>query len=96
VLAHDWPRNIRELRAALELALATTDGVALSIEVAETEPEAPRAVGVAERHAAIADALRAERGNVSAAARRLGYSRAHLNRLLKQHAIDPEAYRRGG
>jgi DNA-binding NtrC family response regulator len=96
MFTYDWPRNVRELRAALEVALLHVEGSRLPLELPQA-PVAPSAPGprpaAGEKRDAIVAALQAERGNVSAAARRLGYSRAHLNRLLRQHGIDPAVHR---
>jgi sigma-54 dependent transcriptional regulator, acetoin dehydrogenase operon transcriptional activator AcoR len=114
LFAYDWPRNVRELRAALELALTAADGDVLGSEhlpdavadpadasgsgarVARPAPAAGAAAPADDREPtrdALVEALRAEHGNVSAAARRAGYSRAHFHRLMKRFAIDPAAYR---
>jgi len=108
LFAYDWPRNVRELRAALELALTAADDDVIRPEhlpeavTAGPSPSAsPPPTGDATGPAAdreptrdaLVEALRAERGNVSAAARRAGYSRAHFHRLLKRFGLDPTAYR---
>ena len=114
LFAYDWPRNVRELRAALELALTAADGDLLRLEdlpeavaapgdpsasgsrPGDPAPSAAAAAPADEREPtrdALVEALRAERGNVSAAARRAGYSRAHFHRLMKRFAIDPAEYR---
>ena len=96
LFAYDWPRNIRELEAAIRsaCALAVGDQIALKdlparVRAAvDTEAQAP--MSQAEE---IVAALRAERGNVSAAARAVGMSRAHFHRLMKKHTIDPDDHR---
>ncbi len=103
LFAYDWPRNVRELRGALELALTARDGgpierdqLPAAIAAAPGPADLPAPAGDAAREPtrdAIVDALREENGNVSAAARRAGYSRAHFNRLLKRFAVDPADYR---
>lgn len=101
LFTHDWPRNVRELRSALALALTGRDGGPikeshLPATVTGGPAPAPAAAPETEREPtreAVVDALRQESGNVSAAARRAGYSRAHFNRLLKRFAIDPGDYR---
>jgi DNA-binding NtrC family response regulator len=93
LFAHGWPYNVRELRLALELALSITDGDDLDeIELEEAPPaDAAESVAAAREH--LEAALRAEHGNVSAAARAAGYSRAHFHRLMKRWSLDPADFR---
>jgi DNA-binding NtrC family response regulator len=103
LFAHTWPRNMRQLHHALELALTVADGDEVRVDHLPAEITAPPAPPqpttpapaqpVGDQRAAIVAALRDHAGNVSAAARALGYSRSHLNRLLKQHRIEPASYR---
>ncbi len=103
LFAYDWPRNVRELRSALALALTgrehgpiKEDHLPATVTAGPAPKPAPAAAAAPAREPtreAIVDALRQEGGNVSAAARRAGYSRAHFNRLLKRLAIDPGEYR---
>lgn len=98
LFAYEWPRNVRELRAALQLALTASDNDMLGLEQlpeplrANSDASDSKAPGEPKRDA-IAEALEAEKGNVSAAARRLGYSRAHFHRLMKRFDIDPASFR---
>jgi len=89
---HAWPGNVRELRHALERALllshaGTIDANELALEAdvspRSTECELPFPATLREIDCAAAAAtVRACDDNKSAAARRLGISRARLQRLL--------------
>jgi len=88
-----WPGNIRELRNALEHALVTATGDRIRPEDLPPltssrrpgPPPAPRDPGEAER---ILEALRAERGHRSRAAKRLGVSRVTLWHRMKSLGLD--------
>jgi two-component system, NtrC family, response regulator AtoC len=95
--AHDWPGNVRELRNAIEHAVVLAeDGVV----TAQHLPDSVRAdhqqsatsagmrgqVAEIERRA-IEDALEAEDGNQTRAARRLGISRRALLYKLDKYGI---------
>lgn len=91
LVAHPWPGNVRELENALERVHALAEDVSVPIApeefdflvegVAGAADELARlalsrGLGAAElEQALLAEALREERGNVSAAARRVGLSR---------------------
>ena len=90
--AYAWPGNVRELESALARALLRTrEGV---IRAGDLDVGLERVAGL-ERNAAgvphgleramIEDALRAARGNVTAAALRIGWSRQALYRRM--HAL---------
>ncbi|MBM4357440.1 MAG: sigma 54-interacting transcriptional regulator, partial [Deltaproteobacteria bacterium] len=83
MLAHDWPRNVRELEATLRQA-ATLDprpGLRLwCVNRILGKPESTPTIALTE--AAIEEALALEGGNETAAARRLGVTRGKLRRHL--------------
>jgi DNA-binding NtrC family response regulator len=99
--AHPWPGNVRELMNVVERAVALGEG-----ESVEAVPfDAPAAGGPALREGPLREAsrdferrfleelLRAEEGNVSAAARRAGVSRPNLYRKLKELGLDPGRFK---
>jgi transcriptional regulator with PAS, ATPase and Fis domain len=95
--AHDWPGNVRELRNAVEHAVVLAeDGVVTAQHLPDTvrsQPGAPTTSGgmrgqVAEtERRAIEDAMQAEDGNQTRAARRLGISRRALIYKLDKHGL---------
>lgn len=100
LLGYAWPGNIRELRNALQYALATaeTDEITVNDLPEECLPsvnpkQARSAAPVQEQQTSharqIEDCLRRQRWNVSAAARELGMSRPTLYRWMKLHNIVP-------
>jgi hypothetical protein len=98
ILRHDWPRNVRALKNALEVAAALSQGAPieaahLPAEVRQTSAVEPASGTLDPRHQALLAALADCRGNVAEAARRLGKSRNTTHRWLKQFGIDPERYR---
>jgi transcriptional regulator with GAF, ATPase, and Fis domain len=92
--SYRWPGNVRELRNALEHALVTARGDSvravdlppLTDSRRPGPPPAPRDPGEAER---ILEALRAEKGHRSRAAKRLGVSRVTLWHRMKALGLDP-------
>ncbi len=103
VLEHDWPFNVRELQSVLGRALSRASAGVLSVADFPAPPrsreEAPAAAPEArpKRPSPDADTLarlmRENRGNVSAVARALERDPALVYRWLKQHRLDPEAFR---
>ena len=99
LLAHAWPGNVRELENVLAVAaaLAAADGGAIEAEHLELPAAAPagderRPAGYhqqveALRRRLVAEALAAEDGNQSAAARRLGLSRQALSYLVRSLGV---------
>jgi transcriptional regulator with PAS, ATPase and Fis domain len=98
LLAHDWPKNVRELEQALVSATVLAgDGRKVRLE------HLPPPLAGARRPATpdAADGLRAElrshleaaKGNVSAVAKRMGKSRRQIQRYLRKYALDPAAFR---
>ena len=99
-----WPGNIRELRNVVERTCMLTDGRMLQdADLARCMPAArpgratphdrplPPAVDLASHeNAHIVEVLRAEHGNKTAAAGRLGVSRRTLYRRLQQHRLAME------
>ncbi|MEQ9637099.1 MAG: sigma 54-interacting transcriptional regulator [Devosia marina] len=96
-----WPGNVRELRNVLEraAAMAPSEMIDLAL-IAKALPREAAPMGAppiagdlsarladAER-AAMLEALAAEDGSKSAAARRLGVSRSQFYEKLKRHGID--------
>ena len=86
--AYDWPGNVRELKSTLAVALVLSEG-APTLEAAHLPPDlalpAPPSVEGALEEVqlqAIERAVEACRGNVSAAARRLGVARSTIYRAL--------------
>lgn len=91
LVAHPWPGNVRELENALERVHALAEDVHVPIAPEEFDFLSEGVAGAAEElarlalsrglgaaeleQALLAEALREERGNVSAAARRVGLSR---------------------
>ena len=97
--AHDWPGNVRELRNAIEHAVVLAeDGVVTARHLPDTvrggrvAPAAAGGTGVRGQVAeterrAIEDAMQAEDGNQTRAARRLGISRRALIYKLEKHGF---------
>ncbi|WP_374356530.1 sigma-54-dependent transcriptional regulator [Chitinimonas sp.] len=98
---HSWPGNVRALRHACERAVILSasasylpgdfglDGEALSAaQPVPAAASASEALGLAERErAAVAAAMQRAEGNISAAAKLLGVSRAALYRKLEKHGL---------
>jgi DNA-binding NtrC family response regulator len=100
---YSWPGNIRELRNVLERVVLTCDGLIVGIEdlgafqghtAAFVRREYAQSwdVGDAERRL-ICNALAAEGGHVTDAARRLGMPRSTLYKKIKRYSIDLEGSR---
>jgi two-component system NtrC family response regulator len=90
--AYPWPGNVRELESVLARALVRSGGGVIRAEdldgVSPSEVRTSGIVGAGSRGletAMIEDALRAARGNVTAAALRIGWSRQALYRRI--HAL---------
>ena len=101
--AHDWPGNVRELRNAIEHAVVLADdGIVAAQHLPDSARGAGRApatgggsggsagmrgqVAETERRA-IEEAMQAEDGNQTRAARRLGISRRALLYKLDKHGL---------
>lgn len=92
---HAWPRNVRELQAALSHALAVADGDTLRARhfPKAREIAAPAAQPNDDLRTRLVGELTQHRGNVAAVARALGKDRRQIHRYLKRYGIDPAAYR---
>jgi two-component system response regulator HydG len=92
--ARPWPGNVRELENAVEslVALSPPEGLDPALLPPASGPAAGSTLGLRPRVEAyerglIVDALRAARGNVSEAARRLGVSRVTLHDKLRKYGL---------
>jgi DNA-binding NtrC family response regulator len=102
LFAYTWPRNIRELEATLAAALAIAVDDTVAFEHLPQAIKTPVIPGEddeltpseRELHNAVSAELKAQRGNVTATAKSLGYSRSHFHRLLKRLGIEPQTFRR--
>lgn len=93
LVRYPWPGNVRELRHVVERAVLLDDdgriGEADLPAIAPATPRvaaAPTTLASAERQL-MNDALAASRGNVSAAARRLGITRMAMRYRMKKHGL---------
>ena len=86
--AHPWPGNVRQLRNAVERALAVASGPLLSPADFGLAADAPRAEGslaTLEREAI--EAALAAHSTLTAAAKALGIDRRTLGRRMQRHKI---------
>jgi two-component system response regulator AtoC len=91
LLDHDWPGNVRELQNVVEYAFAVGRGPVLTLD--DLPPElrsAPDHAPVDTTAAQIQRAIAAAGGDLQAAARQLGVSRATFWRMRKRHGIQLE------
>ena len=104
LLAAAWPGNVRQLEKCLTAASVLAGGGAITLDHLPVELRGPQTAAPTEdapehggppRDALVA-LLREHQGNVSAVARALGKARMQVQRWLKRHALDPEAFRAGG
>jgi MoxR-like ATPase len=98
---YDWPLNVRELEKCLASAVVLARGGAIGPEhlsaalvapardAAVKPPDARRI----DRRDQLVAALRAHRGNVSAAARAIGKARSQVQRWIRDYRLDPVQYR---
>ena len=93
---HDWPGNIRELRNVVESLMALSLGAVITL--ADLPPDIrPVSATITPVRAAIAlsdiesdalrDAIRAEHGNLTRAAQRLGIAKSTLYEKMKRHGL---------
>ena len=96
--AYDWPGNLRELHAVIRSAATLASGARIeradlpaklhTLAPRSTDPTAAgRSDLKSAEAAAVAHAMRASQGNVSAAAALLGISRSSLYRKLNQYGL---------
>ncbi len=92
LLAHSWPGNVRALRHAAERAVLFAEGdcyETADFAIGDDGTARSRPAGTLDdiTRQAVAEALRESGGNVSAAARRLGISRAALYRRMEKYGL---------
>jgi transcriptional regulator of acetoin/glycerol metabolism len=102
LLQYDWPRNVRELHQALQVASALAGMEAIDVthlpssvvgsaaDAAHPSPVDPALEPVQERLVA---SLMRHRGNVSEVARELGKARMQVQRWMKRFGIDSRSFR---
>lgn len=100
LLAYPWPHNIRELEQAVASSAALSDGRRVELtdlpqEIQSHRPPEAKEARISEesRERELVRLLTAHRGNVSAVARSMGYSRMQVHRWMKQMNVDPNAFR---
>ncbi len=109
LVAHSWPRNVRELEHVLSVAVVRTEdgelhtgdvGGTLGGHVPSTPPTTaqPSAAPLGEADLKLKDelhkALVAAGGNVSVVSRSLGKTRMQIHRWMKRFGIDAASYRK--
>jgi two-component system, NtrC family, response regulator AtoC len=100
LVRHPWPGNVRELRNAMEYALVLADQGRISVEhlpesVRRSDgaiPSSPSATSVKDKLASLErrsleEALNAENGNQTRAAKRLGLSRRALIYKMEKYGL---------
>ncbi len=105
---HKWERNVRELQNVIRncLIIAADEGtssitrriVLAALKRAKTQQPSPTNGGLWETKKRVTQELLIQtlkvcRGNVTQTAHRLGISREHCHRLIKEYAIDINSYR---
>ena len=107
LVRHEWPLNVRELEAALQVATALAGDQPIRVEhLPEAVRSAPRAAEGASapgapplspadlrRRDELIELLREHHGNVSAVARATGKARIQIQRWLRRYRLDPTAFR---
>jgi len=98
LLAHLWPGNVRELRGALAAAVALCEDGQLAVRHFDLPAARPEVEGDCQggyharveafRRQLLEEALAESRGNLAAAARRLGVSRQYLSQFVKKYGLD--------
>jgi sigma-54 dependent transcriptional regulator, acetoin dehydrogenase operon transcriptional activator AcoR len=109
LLVYQWPLNVRELERCLQAAVVQAGdrpvelqhlppAVAASLSERAPSPGPALPLDLPEpdrrRREQIVDALRAEGGNVTAAARRMDKARVQLQRWIKRYRIDRSEFQR--
>jgi DNA-binding NtrC family response regulator len=105
--AYDWPGNIRELRNVLERALLLNDAATLNLDDLRFDAVSGQHIGHAplsgdDAHLTLGElerlhierTLRAEKGAVETAAKRLGISRSTLYQKLKEFGFSTSDFRK--
>ncbi|MCS7008308.1 MAG: sigma 54-interacting transcriptional regulator [Chthoniobacterales bacterium] len=105
LMSYSWPGNVRELENVIERAtILASEGVihghhlppTLQMPIAPTadekRPTLKAALDAFEREM-IYDALKANRGNMAAAARQLGISERIMALRVKKYSLDPASFR---
>jgi two-component system response regulator HydG len=94
LMDHDWPGNIRELEHTIEKAVILSEkgiimtGHLFPRNVPERSPQLKNPMNLEENERLIIErAMRGERGNVSAAAKKLGINRSTLYQKMKKYGI---------
>jgi DNA-binding NtrC family response regulator len=98
---HDWPFNVRELVSVVERAASLAEGGVLRAahfpqprSLAAAAPKPSGGKRPAPSRDELAALMTGAGGNVSAVARSLERDAALVYRWLKQHGLEPEAFRR--
>jgi transcriptional regulator of acetoin/glycerol metabolism len=105
LVAHDWPRNVRELEACLVRACSLAAGAAIdrahlpdavrdaSFDDETTPYDAPLDADDQARRERLVALLEAHRGNVTEVARQMATLRQTVQKWIKRYRIDVQRYR---
>lgn len=99
LLAYAWPHNVRELQQCVASAVTLSNGDRIESADLPEEVQSHRVQRATERSSEetrereLVRLLAAHRGNVSAVARSMGYSRMQVHRWMKQMNVDPNQFR---
>jgi DNA-binding NtrC family response regulator len=101
LLAHDWPRNVRELESCLRRGWTLGDGLVRAADLpsemdnARVDPAVDDALSEPDRELRdrLLGLLAQHRGNISAVARDLGKVRGQIHRWLDRFGIDARRFR---
>ena len=101
LISYNWPLNIRELERTIESAAALCRDDRIDIhnlpdEIRRYQPVTREVehTSTENRQKQLIRLLSSHRGNVSAVARAMGYSRMQVHRWMKQLNLDPSEFRR--
>jgi len=92
ILRYEWPRNIRELAQAIDVAWGGASNGEIDeadLPKAKVEDGSPRS----RLKQQLVAQLRSARGNVAEVARKMGRTRPLVYHYLKKFEIDPESFR---
>ena len=100
LMSSDWAGvNVRGLQNVVEGAVTRTDGAIVSREAVSAAMASflghPATEPMNAEESMIRESLRKNRGNVSQAAKNIGWSRQKLHRLAKKYGIVAKEYREG-